>query len=198
MAENKPKNIRTQEIMDAAMQVFVKKGFTDTSMSDIMNQTGLSKGAIYHHYQNKKDLFLSLIDHWQNTHFPDFHQYDDKRLSSSQIFQKFSNEVSEKFRENPAVFLAELEFWSMANRDEEVRIKVKKLYGDILNLFENIIKRGIDSGEFKQLDPKVSALSIMTAIQGIIWFTLFESNSFKGEKYLKYVMDFIIHGFLKK
>ena len=52
MAENKPKNIRTQEIMDAAMQVFVKKGFTDTSMSDIMNQTGLSKGAIYHHYQN--------------------------------------------------------------------------------------------------------------------------------------------------
>ena len=86
----------------------------------------------------------------------------------------------------------------MANRDEEVRIKVKKLYGDILNLFENIIKRGIDSGEFKQLDPKVSALSIMTAIQGIIWFTLFESNSFKGEKYLKYVMDFIIHGFLKK
>jgi AcrR family transcriptional regulator len=198
MAENKPKNIRTQEIMDAAMQVFVKKGFTDTSMTDIMNQTGLSKGAIYHHYQNKKDLFLSLIDHWQNTHFPDFHQYDDKSLTSSQIFQKFSNEVSQKFRENPAVFLAELEFWSMANRDEEVRIKVKKLYGDILDLFENIINRGIDSGEFKQLDPKVSALSIMTAIQGIIWFTLFESNSFKGEKYLKYVMDFIIHGFQKK
>ena len=60
--ENKSKN----RIMDAALQVFVSKGYSDTRMDDIVEMSGLSKGAIYHHYKSKKDLFISLIEHWEN------------------------------------------------------------------------------------------------------------------------------------
>ncbi len=197
MAENKPKEIRVQQILNAAMQVFVKKGYADTHMTDIMERTGLSKGAIYHHYSSKRELFLDLIDHWHNYSIPDFHKFDESNMPAADILKGFAQEVVKTFKQNPAIFLAELEFWSMANRDEEVREKVRRLYGEILSLFEKVIKKGIETGEFKNLDPKISALSIMTALQGIIWFSLFESQSFKGEAYLRHVMDFIIYGFSK-
>ena len=197
MAENKPKEVRLQQIMNAAMQVFVKKGYSQTRMTDIVQQSGLSKGAIYHHFKSKRDLFLALIDHWESYSFPDYYQYVEDGKPASQILNEFSSEVVRQFRKNPTIFLAELEFWSMANRDTEVLSKVKFLYGHILALFERVIQRGIDQGEFKKLDPKVTALSIMTSLQGITWFTIFESESFKGEEYLRHVMEFIIYGIKK-
>ena len=48
--ENKSKN----RIMDAALQVFVSNVLFDTRMDDIVEMSGLSKGAIYHHYKSKK------------------------------------------------------------------------------------------------------------------------------------------------
>ena len=50
MAENLPKEERQSQIMEAAMKVFTKKGFSSARMDDIVKQSGLSKGAIYYHY----------------------------------------------------------------------------------------------------------------------------------------------------
>ena len=63
MAENLPKEERKSQIMDAAMKVITRKGFSNTRMDDIVNEAGLSKGAIYHHYEGKKEIFLELIEH---------------------------------------------------------------------------------------------------------------------------------------
>ena len=49
MSENLPKEERKSQIMDAAMKVITRKGFSNTRMDDIVNEAGLSKGAIYHH-----------------------------------------------------------------------------------------------------------------------------------------------------
>ena len=60
------------QILEAAFKVFVKKGYSKTTMDDIVDVSGLSKGALYHYYKSKKDLFLSLIDHWEIYTFKDF------------------------------------------------------------------------------------------------------------------------------
>ena len=60
MAENKSINNSKSQILDAALEVFVKKGYSETRMDDIVDKSGLSKGAIYHHYDSNKDLFLEL------------------------------------------------------------------------------------------------------------------------------------------
>ena len=53
MSENLPKEERKSQIMDAAMKVITRKGFSNTRMDDIVNEAGISKGAIYHHYEGK-------------------------------------------------------------------------------------------------------------------------------------------------
>ena len=53
---------RKNQILNAAFEVFVKKGYSKTTMDDIVLASKLSKGALYHYYGSKKELFLSLID----------------------------------------------------------------------------------------------------------------------------------------
>ena len=49
-------------IMRVAQQLFATKGFNGTSMNDIVKESGVSKGAIYNHFESKEFLFLTLLD----------------------------------------------------------------------------------------------------------------------------------------
>lgn len=63
MAEKKQKvgDIRKREILDAAKKVFLKKGFADTVMEDIITETSLSRGGVYYHYKNKVEILHDLM-----------------------------------------------------------------------------------------------------------------------------------------
>ena len=83
MMINPIKDKSKNQILDAALKVFVKKGYAETRMEDIVLNSGLSKGAIYHHYSSKRELFLSLIDYWESNSFPNFLEKDYSQLSAS-------------------------------------------------------------------------------------------------------------------
>ena len=197
MENIKTKDSTKHQILDAAMHVFVRNGYSKTTMDDIVNHSGLSKGAIYHYYGSKKELFLSLIDHWENYFFIDIINKDLSLSSSDDLLREIVMDVVYAFKHKKYVFLAELEFWSLANHDIDVRDKTKTLYIKLLHLFKNIIKKGIERNEFKNIDIEIGSLSIMTSIQGIIWFSIFEESELSAEKYLNEVIEFIIKGFKK-
>ena len=194
---NTVKDKSKNQILEAALHVFVKKGYAETRMDDIVDSSGLSKGAIYHHYSSKKDLFLSLIDYWEVNSFPNFLDNDYSKLSASDKLRNVITEIVNTYKNKKFVFLAELEFWSLANHDKDVRKKTKSLYNKLLSFFKNIVHDGIKSKEFKDINVEVAALSIMTSIQGVIWFSIFEETSVSAEEYLNDVIEFIIHGFKK-
>ena len=61
------------------MKVFLLKGYDATSMSDVVAESQLSKGGIYHHFKNKKDLFLQAIDFM----FDEFEKWEMEMYSLS-------------------------------------------------------------------------------------------------------------------
>ena len=197
MTKNTDKITSKDHILEAALQVFVKKGYSATRMEDIVSSSGYSKGAIYHHYSSKKELFLSLIDYWEAYSFPYIFDNDLEKLTSSDCLRLIIKNILKTFKTKKYVFLAELEFWALANHDDDVRTKTKELYNRLLMLFKKIINKGISEGEFKSLDVDVAALSIMTSIQGVIWFSIFEESSLSAEQYLNNVLEFILYGFKK-
>ena len=68
---------------------------------------------------------------------------------------------------------------------------------NLLELFSDIIADGIEKGEFKNINVNIASLSIMTSLQGVIWFSIFEKSNLSAEEYLTEVMEFIIVGFKK-
>ncbi|HTR28233.1 MAG TPA: TetR/AcrR family transcriptional regulator [Puia sp.] len=49
-------------ILKTALQLFLKKGYKDVSYQDLMEETGLSKGALYHHFKSKKELLAATFE----------------------------------------------------------------------------------------------------------------------------------------
>jgi AcrR family transcriptional regulator len=54
------------ELLRAANRLFVRKGFVATSLADIAEEAGLTKGAVYSNFDSKEDLFLALLDDGRN------------------------------------------------------------------------------------------------------------------------------------
>ena len=52
---------RKEEIKKVASKVFVEKGFSNTTMEDLVRETGLSKGGFYYYYKNTTDIIYDLM-----------------------------------------------------------------------------------------------------------------------------------------
>ncbi len=62
MTESKPTEERRKEIVEAARQLFLARGYEATSTSDIMNAVGIAKGTLYYHFASKEEILDALLD----------------------------------------------------------------------------------------------------------------------------------------
>tara|TARA_B100000676_G_scaffold262744_1_gene274024 strand:+ start:389 stop:982 length:594 start_codon:yes stop_codon:yes gene_type:complete len=187
-------NKRRNQIMNAALSVAVEKGYSNSRIDDIVNFSNLSKGAIYWYYKSKKDVYLALIDHWFKQYSADVLKKMEKKHHSSEKLTTLFQYFISQFNSNPAVFKILTEFWALSKRDPDFNSKFQKLYKVFLDYIMNIIKKGISSGEFKDVNPRITALSILINVEGIHWFTLFNESGVEANEYIDTISNFILSG----
>ena len=188
---------RKEQILHAAMRVLVQKGYDNSRIDDIVKESGLSKGAIYWYYSSKKIVYLDLVDYWVERYSATLnHIVEGERTATDELKDLFQFFISQ-YESDPVVFKALLEFWSLASRDEDFKNKLQVVYSEFLHLVKKILELGKKTGEFKNIDITTTALSIMINIEGMIWFTLFETNGLTPRQY-QTITDFILAGLIKK
>ena len=191
-------NRRKKQIMDAAQSIVVKKGYDQSRMDDIVKIAQLSKGAIYWYYKSKKDVYLSLIDYWFNEYSEGIlENFNDSDSASMQLKSLF-NYFVDQFEKNPDTFKIMVEFWRTAGLDQDFNDKLQEIYSQFLEYIIDIIKNGINNGEFKKVNPRITALSILINIEGIHWFTLFDKSGVEAHEYINTISNFILNGLKKK
>ena len=191
-------DIRKDQIMNAAQIVVASKGYDQTRMDDIVEKAQLSKGAIYWYYKSKKDIYLSLIDYWFNEYSAGvLKSLEDKDSSSEQLKSLFEYFV-DQFDKNPDTFKIMVEFWRTSGLDVDFNNKLQEIYSQFLEYIIDIIKNGINGGEFKKVDPRITALSILINIEGIHWFTLFDKSGVEAHEYINTISNFILNGLKKR
>ena len=62
MARNKHPEKTVQQILSISYRLFLEKGYEQTTIQDIINQLGMSKGAIYHHFKSKEEILHAIGD----------------------------------------------------------------------------------------------------------------------------------------
>jgi AcrR family transcriptional regulator len=60
---------RTQELLEAALQVFARNGYRNTRLDDVAEAAGVTKGTIYHYFDTKEALLLRVIEHYETLAF---------------------------------------------------------------------------------------------------------------------------------
>ena len=183
---------RKYQILDSAMKIFVDKGYSNTTIDDIANSASLSKGAIYHHFNSKKVIFLSLIAHWETLTFPDFYDKKNKNRGAIETLEYFADSIIDVYYKRKYVFLAESEFLSLANQDNDFKAELEKLYDKLLNLFGLVIHKGIRIGEFKKVDSAKTSLLLLSGFQAINWMSVFRPDPLQIELYIENFISVII------
>ncbi|HOK51557.1 MAG TPA: TetR/AcrR family transcriptional regulator [Bacteroidales bacterium] len=82
-------------IIDKAYELFLNKSYEGVSISDISEAVGMTKGALYHHFTNKEDLFKAVIDKYLV--FPDV-QVDPETITLSAFNDIVVNEIHRMLR----------------------------------------------------------------------------------------------------
>ena len=189
---------RKEQIMSAALSVVVAKGYDQSRMDDIVEKSQLSKGAIYWYYKSKEEVYLSLVDYW-------FLQYSSGVVDTLQQQESASDQLKalfdffiEQFDKNPTTFKLLVEFWRLAGLNPDFNVKLQQIYSDFLEYIIEIIKVGVANGEFKNVEPRITALSILINIEGITWFTLFDKSGVEAHEYIDTISNFILNGLKKK
>tara|TARA_B100001250_G_scaffold380526_1_gene372031 strand:- start:4192 stop:4788 length:597 start_codon:yes stop_codon:yes gene_type:complete len=192
------KDQRKEQIMSAALNVISAKGYEQSRMDDIVSESDLSKGAIYWYYKSKKEIYLSLVDHWVSEYSSGMFEALEEIESASEKLKKLFHFFSDQFKNNPVTFKVLVEFWRMASLDNSFNKKLQHVYQDFQDYLMEIIDLGIKKGEFKKIDPRITALSILINIEGIHWFTLFDKSGVQAHEYIDTITDFILNGLKKK
>lgn len=192
-------NDKKKIILMSAVKVLTTKGFYSSTIDDIVAESKMSKGAIYHYYSSKKDVYLAVIDMWEDQTQKLLAPALDEKSSARAIKQLFTL-LAKQLRIDGSFFNCLPTLWAIARHDEDFKKSMQKVYNRFQKFIELIILRGIKSGEFVNLkakNSKTSALSLILNFEGIFWFNIFQSQYVDAEKYIDEVSSYILYAYTK-
>ncbi|MDQ7816852.1 MAG: TetR/AcrR family transcriptional regulator [Melioribacteraceae bacterium] len=143
-------------ILKAAFGLFLQKSYKEVTMKEIVEKTGLSKGAFYHYFTSKEQLFYEVIDAFYfKALVVDFKKFSKDSLID--FYRQYANDIQEGFRylkENllPSDTSVHINFitilFDATNLFPEFRIKLMKSLKEELEAWTEVVKLARSRGEF--------------------------------------------------
>ena len=159
LPRNKYPEETVQKILDVSMKLFVEKGYEQTTVLDIVsNLGGLTRGAFYHHFKSKEDVFFAISDKMFRDHNPfealkgrdDLNGLEKLRqifLSRTDILDEPENADYISFHQIGISLLTQPHFLAE-------QLKSNQMIATILSSF---IEEGMSDGSIRPGDPKLLA-----------------------------------------
>jgi AcrR family transcriptional regulator len=117
--------VTRRALLDAARDVFGRRGYGGASLEEIADEAGYSRGALYHHFDSKEDLFLALLDERLTERVREidraFSEGAETKEATVEQAQRAAREAVDAFRQNHEWRALYLEFVAHADRDPRFR-----------------------------------------------------------------------------
>jgi AcrR family transcriptional regulator len=166
-----------QDIARAALELFLLKGYETTSLNDIADEVGLTKPAIYHHYESKDALFHEVLTlffdgmkEWSAARLRPCTTLEDlmrTMLTSIGRFRDVADILLEKDTAGTPYSFTEL-FLTASRRDPDVRRRIEQGFADTRRLISERICAAQENGEIRSdIDSEIAALELHAVIEGV-------------------------------
>lgn len=164
MRDVKDPEIRRAEIMDAAMLLFMEKGYANTTTQDIVDKVNISRGLLYYHFKNKEDILYCLVERYSEKLLRDIHVIvnDDDKTA----IEKIRDFIDATIISTDNVSAEGTELQKTVDLEENRYMLDKlshKLIEKLTIYFERIINQGISEKVFFVKYPSETAEFLMTA-----------------------------------
>jgi AcrR family transcriptional regulator len=158
---------RRAQIIEAALACFTRKGYVNTTMDDIVAESGLSKGAIYWYFESKDDLFEAAANSVLERVAEESLAAVQACETSTERLRVGAQSMVEVCREIEGYFGLVVEFWTQSERGEEAISFWAEMIDQYRQGVKAIFDIGVQTGEFKPVDTDALAWMMMAAYDGL-------------------------------
>ncbi len=161
----KPESFDRETVMKQVTDLFWKKGFSATSMQDIVDATGLNRSSIYNSFGGKQEIYYETLKHYKN-------QVQTKSISN--IVNKSPKqalrgmfEIVLKDTNMKGCYLSNCTT-ELANQDTKTLNFLTDNMDELVSLFTELIEKGKEIGEFRnETNSEEAALYLFSSLQGL-------------------------------
>ena len=153
---------RPDEVLDAALDLFIEKGFAATRVEDIAKRAGISKGGVYLYFPSKEQILEGIVrraivpiaDHALGF----IKDYEgDPRLVITMIMKLVATRLSEP----KMIAVPKLIMHEVTGFPELAEMYRREVLDKVLPVIEGLLRKGIDQGYLRQVDPELTIRSII-------------------------------------
>ena len=188
-----------QAILDAAERVFYERGVSQTTLADIAAAAGVTRGAIYWHFANKRDVYEALIQRLvdpiearltETLARDDGNPIDGLRAMALFVIDRVANDP--RHSRMMAISWHKCEYVGEMAVIRDTHIECGARY---LTLGEECFRKAIDRGYFpRDMDPHVASLGMMVIVDGLIATWTLYDDLFPLADYATRIMDAYLAG----
>jgi len=183
-----------EKILLAVIKLLGTKGYANMSTNDIVAESGISKGGIYWHFKNKDAIieaaFVSILDAQLAFIEAQLTGTDPAKDKLRRIFG-IAHLVGEESTPPP------LDFFTLAARNATLMEQVRRYVHAYQERIAQVIQQGIDSGELASVDPMMTALNLLSVLEGVLLIGLTVQPETLAAQ-VDQAVDLIFRGLLRK
>ncbi len=197
------KDARPEELVAAALEVFVERGYEGTKLADVARRAGVTKGTIYLYFENKEALFKAVV---HQTIVPVIAQGEALARSftgsARDLLEQLVREYWRLVGETALAGIPKLMMAEAATFPELTRFYYDEVVARGHRLMAGVIERGVTNGEFRPVDVMLAAkLAMSPLMHATVVRRAFAScmpEGFNVQAYLDTHIDLYLHGIAKQ
>jgi AcrR family transcriptional regulator len=154
------------ELMDAALEVFARRGYRHARVDEIATVAGYSKGALYWHFSGKEELLLALVEERIDAPMRELVALLESAPPERDMSVEASREFARQLSGRRDAMLLEREYWTLAIRDPELRAR----YVERQKLRRDALARALEARARHLGTPELAmpAVDVARIVMGII------------------------------
>ncbi len=196
------KACRSQELVSAALDLFVARGYAATRLEDVASAAGVSKGTVYLYFASKEELFKAVV---QENLLPALAEgeafIDTFEGTSEALLHEILTGWWERIGESPASGLTKLLMAESGNFPDLAQYYNVEVIERCDRLFARILARGVARGDFRDIDVDQTTLALTAPMLFLMmWKHSFgpcASKMLESKAFITHVVALVLHGLLR-
>jgi TetR/AcrR family transcriptional regulator len=195
------KQARPGELLEAALDLFVEKGFAATRAEEVAARAGVSKGTLFLYFPSKEDLFKAVVRENISGRFAEWREEFERFEGCTADMVRYCMKVWwERIGATRASGLTKLVISEARNFPDIAAFYHQEVIGPSTALVRRILQRGVERGEFRALDVEYTAYGLMAPMMFLVMMKhslgacLPQEYPLEPQRYIAAQVEMILHG----
>ncbi len=191
------KEVKANKIKNVALDLFAKRGYHQTTMSDIATAAGMGRGTLYWYFPSKEKLFIAAFNHEIEQMIAETRELAAQNVSPLEKLSLAMEEMPRSLAKHGNLIRSLFQMGGQESEEMQAQIEIgwKQLNHQDHSLLTEIIEEGIAQNIFRPVDPGKAAATFLAFIDGLWYHWLFGFSQLESGG-VEVARDIILQGLL--